>query len=329
MRMDIVTSLNDKYTRYACVQLTSLLMNQSQDHEIHVYLLNSSLEEDNKTHLKKLEELHPNASIHFLQVDRKDFSEVEEYTSCWSIETYFRLQACELLPESVDKFLYLDVDTAVNGPLDELFEYNMPDEIEIVGAIDTNQAPFGDSRDIIFGKWINDGSLMYVCAGVTLWNLREIRKHISLRTYLDVAKGLNYSMTAPDQDLINYVHQGKIGAWDDDESYGVFAKYMYNHGVGYNRLKNKAYIIHYAGQKPWQGQYIHYDTEKIWWEYAKHTPFYCELLEEFMVNSVTDPTVYNTLLRAMNDKSQLRDDLLKSVELNEKMIKLLNDRSGN
>jgi len=324
MRMDIVTSLNDKYTRYACVMITSLLLTQKSENEIHIHLLNSSLTEENKGYLRDLEKLHSNSFIHFLSVKKEDFATVEGHVGCWSIETYFRLQATELLPSEIDKFLYLDVDTIVNRPLDELFDYEMPDDMEIVGAIDTGQPPFGDTRDVIFAEWVSKGTLMYVCAGVTLWNLKVLRNKVTLKKYLDTAAALNYSMTAPDQDLINYVHQGKIGAWDDEESYGVFSKYMYNKGIGYEALKDKAYIIHYAGQKPWEGQYIHYDTEKIWWNYAKKTPFYSSLLEEFVEASVMNSLVYDTMLQSMNDKIRLQEDLQKSVELNKKMLNIIN-----
>lgn len=323
MVMNVVISSDNKYAKYACVQLTSLLVNQHDDNEVNIYILNSQLSDDNMERLQKLQELHKKSSITFVNVNKDDFSEVASYVRDWTIEAYYRLQACELLPASVDKYLYLDIDTIVNKPLDELFGYDIPDDIDVIGALDGDQPMFGDSRDAIFAKWIDAGTLTYICSGVTLWNLKAYRGRVELQNYLDVASMINYSMTSPDQDLINYVHQGRIGVWGDDISYGAYAKGLHNKGCNYIDVSDKTYIIHYAGQKPWQGQFVHYDIEKIWWDYAKRTEIYELLMEEFIEAVLMNPLVYNTLKQSMDDKKSLQLELNKSIELNKKMLNLL------
>lgn len=322
MRMDFVTALNGPYMRYSCVLFTSILETQLATNDIYFHVLHSSLTNEQIEAIDSQISRYANGHVSFIWIDKEDFSDFKIVDPMWSLETNYRLKAPDVLPLEVERFLYLDIDTICLDRLDELFEYDFKGA-HLLGREDGNQPPFSDSRDNIFSRWIADNSLKYICAGVVLWNLKEIRKETSFDSYIRAAESINYSMRATDQDLINLVHQGHIDYFSDAFRYGVFAKIAYTKGYNYQMAKKETAIIHYVGQKPWQGQYIHYDVERIWWEYAKLTPFYVELMEEYLEAGFADSIVYDSYASLASENQNLKEQLQKSVELNQKFLAIL------
>ncbi len=102
-------------------------------------------------------------------------------------------------------------------------------------------------------------------------------------------KKLHYAIEYPDQDLLNYCHYQDT-LFVDPFLYNLNARYGYDdYNIHYDELKQRGVIIHYASSKPWRGNFLHYDIEWLWWEYAKHTPFYRQLLEALRENIMDSP----------------------------------------
>lgn len=321
--INIVTSLNDKYTLYTVVLLTSIFETQTAGIPVHIMILYNSLTKENQQILSDTVERY-HQTIEFIYIEKslfKDFGTNDQ----WSCEAYFRLMLPDVLPTSIHRFLYLDVDVIVNQDISEMYFADMTN-IDICAAFDVSPLPFEDRRQEFFGQWFNEGTLTYFCSGVTLWNLDEIRKKHSFASYIEIAKSINFSMIAPDQDILNIAHHGHIHIWDDSAKYGLYGKYSYNIGIHYDEVKEYSAIIHFAGQKPWLGQYVHYDIEQLWWDYAKMTPYYLVLLEEFMQGLLHNPLVYNTLKESMEQKDILQKNLNESIALNQKLLNMLQQK---
>ena len=82
-------------------------------------------------------------------------------------------------------------------------------------------------------------------------------------------------------------------------------------------------IIHYTGFKPWDSGNCHYDIEKLWWEYAKKTPFYQELLEEFLDNTMTDTYLEDYIKGLLEQLRVVNGQLNESMNLNQRLLSLL------
>lgn len=67
---------------------------------------------------------------------------------------------------------------------------------------------------------------------------------------MDLAESLNYEVGAPDQDLLNMMHDKQV-KFLDEYKYNLFAKIAYDNGIHYENVKEETTIIHYAGMKPW------------------------------------------------------------------------------
>lgn len=227
----------------------------------------------------------------------------------------------DILPEDIDRLLYLDVDIIIDKSLTGLYNTDFEDAFFCACKDMTVDFPTKDSSDDIFKEHIAAG-FTYFNAGMMLWNIAVLREKYSFRKYMELAKALDYKMLAPDQDLLNYMHVGQI-KFADEYTYDLFSRMAYNSGVHYEDVKRETAIIHYAGMKPWEDRYIHYDIEKLWWEYAKEIPFYHELLEEFVLDCVASPLIYDTMNTLSGEKRALSAELSKSNALCKKLAAML------
>lgn len=272
-KMNILTSLNHAYVGPVSVMLESLYHNNPHI-PIHVYILHSELTLEDQSLLKN-QGCKWDAEVDFIYVDRTLFTKLPT-TAMWTLEAFYRLAMTELLPADIDRILYLDVDTLILKPLYD-FYFTDFEGTDLIACKDMGTLiPFCDIRDDIFRDHIEKGDFIYCCSGVTLWNLEKLRHKITLNTYMQLAKELDYNIVAPDQDLINLVHYGHI-KFMDELQYGCFVK---GWDWSVDEVKRCVTILHYAGPKPWNGMHMKDDTFKVWWEYAKETPLYTQMIEK-------------------------------------------------
>ena len=85
----------------------------------------------------------------------------------------------------------------------------------------------------------------------------------------------------------------------------------------------QAAIIHYTGYKPWEAGNCHYDIEKRWWDYARRTPFYQELLEEFLDQSLTDGHLEAYIQELLEKLDTSQKQLQESLGLNQRLLAML------
>ena len=318
-KMYIAISLNSKYMHYAYVMLTSLFI-QHPDTLIHVFALHMDLSDTDREYLKYLSDKYNN-TIDFINILPEDFPKSLPTTEMWSLETYFRLQLIDKLPLFVDRILYLDIDMIISGSLTELYQQDFENNLFCVCKDMSTEIPFTDIRAALFHPLYHQG-FVYFNAGIMLWNIAALRGHYSFDFYMKLARDLNYQILAPDQDLLNFTHWNQV-KFVDEYKYDLFARLAYNRGITYEDVKREVHVVHFAGFKPWCGEYVHYNIEKLWWDYAKLTPFYHDFLEEFLESCLTSTTVQDTVEKLIQDKQDLKAELDKTATLCQKLYSML------
>ena len=318
-RMNIAISLNQNYFRYTYVMLYSLLSN-NQDSKIYLYVLHHDLTENALKAFATLLAKYEGVLVEE-KIERSLFPDVLTVNRQWTIETYFRLALLDLLPEEVDRVLYIDVDTIVNQNLRELYETDFKDNMFVACMEKEVEKPADNCRWELFAPIFEDG-YHYFNAGVMLWNVQALRGTYDLDYYLEVAKKMNYQFVAPDQDILNYVHHAQV-KFADTQKYNLFARIASNRGMTYEDVKKSTSIIHYAGTKPWNADNVHFDIEMIWWDYAKQTPYYGELCEDFVKKEMFDVSVKQYVEQLLDENARLKTDLHDSLELNKKLMALI------
>lgn len=301
----IAIAVNSRYVRYAYVMLTSLFMNNGCD-RITVYVLQSDLTADDRACLGDLAARFGQTAV-FVDVRPERYLAQLPTTQNWTKEIYYRLLVGALLPETVERLLYLDVDMIVHRPIGALYETDLQG-MTLAAADDTMiQGNFSEEQKALFAGL--GGEIRYFNSGMILYDLRRLREECSFADYLNVAEKAGFRLTNPDQDLLNYVHCGRV-LFVDNSRYNVFSQNI----VPTDEALEQLVIVHYAGRKPWKCNDARYEMERLWWLYAKETPFYAEMMEEVFWDSFSD-TSYRKIRALMEENRELKQSLEKAMAL--------------
>ena len=151
--------------------------------------------------------------------------------------TFLRLYISELLPNDVEKALYLDIDILINTNLENLFCLNF--STPICAAINV---PDSLGR----GEHLEGHNAPYFNSGVLLINMNSWRKMNLLEHFVKVGSQKEFPYV--DQDILNIVFRNN---WT---RLGREFNYLHLYGSGENDQSYSAFpaIIHFAGNKPWQ-----------------------------------------------------------------------------
>lgn len=199
--MHICYASSDEYAKYTGVALLSLLENNKTTKIDGVIILSYGIKNENKERINRIaEEYHK--SIIFVDA-------LGEVTSILgktkldsfhgSIATYSRAFIDLLVPDYVDRMLYVDSDTVTIGSVAELEE--LPMNEKVFGAVAESQR-----YDRIYRSpelLDKPEHFIYHGCGVVLYNLNLWRKRNCLNIVLDELKK-NRKYRYYDQSLLNY-----------------------------------------------------------------------------------------------------------------------------
>lgn len=317
--MNIAVALNQKYFYYTYVMLTSLFEN-NKDSSVRVFVLHSDLDDESISAFSDLAAQYK-GEVQAILIDRTFFPKDLPFNEQWSLEMYYRLMLPDILPHDVDRILYIDVDTIVNQSIREFYETDFEEKYFVV-CRDIPAEKLNDIRRQETFRFLFEQGNYYFNSGVMLWNIQALRGKYHLRDYLETAKALEGKLVAPDQDILNYVHWEHV-KYADETRYDLFARVASNEGFTYEKVKNETAIIHFAGTKPWNGDNVHFDIEMLWWDYAKKTPYYAQLCEEFIQKTMFDKTMLMYVQQILRENEQLKSNLNESLAINEKLFQLI------
>ena len=136
--------------------------------------------------------------LHFISFDAKCIED-SPTTDRYPVEIYFRLFAPEILPSSIRKILYLDVDTVCINPIDELYHTDIEDYY-FAGCTHTRKV-LTQLNAIRLGVGL-DSDYSYLNTGVLLMNLERLAEHYDRNRIIDFIRRKSRSLILPDQDVI-------------------------------------------------------------------------------------------------------------------------------
>ena len=266
--MNILLAFNSNYYMPALVLLKSLLVNNQWCREMRIYVLYSDLKPGEIRRFSQVAEESGIAKAIFLPVETDTFQDAPLHLKWISRETYYRLLAQEMLPESVERVLYLDVDMIVMGSLEEFYHQDFEGKLLVacnrygLGGVDPKRLEqLTLPRDTIY---FNAGTLLYDLAG----QRQQIDPNILYEYPVLFYQQLKYG----DQDVLNAVFYG-LTKFADWRIYNCFDSNTTRQRQE-DRVRRSCKIFHYNGRgKPW--------TERYWgrmawlfWDYAQLLPEY-------------------------------------------------------
>lgn len=309
--MHIAISITENFIEFAYVMLVSLLENNKDEH-ITAYILYSEID-DEKLCFGQLEEIY---DVDFIcqKIDRSVFPDNLPITNYWPLEMYYRFFLVDFVES--DRVLYLDVDTIVNKDIRDYYHSDFEENLVMASH---DMGIFDDSLDFDKVKSINIKPEEYFNSGVLLMNLNAMREE-GLNSDKLISILEEYKL--PDQDILNIAFNKRV-KWVDEKKYNFYTMQSYKAGRGLEWARDNALILHFAGRKPWTIEALRYETEMIWWEYAKKTPFYWKMVEELVLGTVESPMIYDVLMSALEEKQVLISNISQSQEACKKLLKML------
>lgn len=274
--MDIVFAINNKYIKYLYVTLQSLLESNSKK-DIVVHVLSYDILEEDVEVLRRLVETN-NQELKLWHID--DYEKYKPYAvNGYTVDTYLRLFLPWVITD-VTKVLYLDCDILVKGDLSELFEVDLTDKA-FAGCYDgMHYADRVTSRNDIF---LRDKDYSYYNCGVMLWNLDYFRKKVDEKSLQEGLQKFGNRLYFVDQDMLNLYFYNDVITMDF-EKFNLMSE-QYSDDSVFESLFDKAVIIHFAGINPWKVGKKDRKDFKLWWHYAKRSPFYQDIVEDTLVNT--------------------------------------------
>ncbi len=264
-QMNILFCCDTNYAMPLTVSITSIFQNNIESH-ITVYVLYSSL---STIQINKLNELSIffKQKIELIKVNENYFNTAPVLR--WSKETYYRLLLTELLPNTIDKILYLDCDIIVNKPLNELFSLDFEGSSILALKESNSESP---RKRLGLNPEGN-----YFQAGVLLFDVNKCRDSLNYENSISIINKLGDKLEVVDQDVINVMFDGKIKSFSKKFNNCEITNFNENN---FNRFRNhidkatldETVILHYATGKPWNNLYAG-SCEEIWYSYLKSSPY--------------------------------------------------------
>lgn len=204
---------NSAYLKPTYLMLYSLFCNHPDD-EVNVYLPYEDLRDEELAALGGFVGNFSGKRLYPLYVG-EEFKHKVQSRNGIHVETYYRILGINLLPERMERILYLDVDMIVKGPLGDLYEMELGD------------APFAVCEDIygIINGFheANKRRLQipeeysYFNAGVMLYNLKFLRETHAVEKMLENIYQNYERYEYNDQDVMNEMYYDKLVyvGWDE------------------------------------------------------------------------------------------------------------------
>lgn len=241
--ISVVCAADDNYAMPLAVMLRSAIENLNSQANLSIFVIDGGIKDANKhLILQSLEDrnqnivwLYPDQTLYDWAVSIEHLSEA----------AYLRLMVTDLLPEYLEKIIYLDCDLIVNSDLKELWDVDVKNYH--IAAVQSSGIPFVSSpRDLIRYSELNiPPDHKYFNSGVLVINLSRWRTDNISQKAIEYVRDFGDTLVYADQDVLNALLSFTWKELDD----------RWNQQVPFlskpDSVKN-AYIVHYISKhKPW------------------------------------------------------------------------------
>lgn len=201
VNMDILYSSSDKYAKYTGISILSLYENNRNVTDISVSVISTDITEQNKRILEDITAEY-GRKITFIDAIPVFANAREEYGLTdfrGSMNTFGRLFIDKWVPD-IERVIFIDSDTIVNGSLEELYAINMKDNI--MGGV-------YEIGVYIKGVCVEDPNLVdqcdpYINCGVILFNVKRWKELNGAELIKKGIKEYGKPFRIVDESILNY-----------------------------------------------------------------------------------------------------------------------------
>lgn len=204
--MNILITTNTDYIEIASVMVYSLCQSH-KNVKIDIYLAYHDLREVDIDRLQKI--------VSFFEKNLYPVDVGDEFVSKisakgrFSQEIYYRILALKMLPQNMERILYLDVDMLIKKSLTEVYKISMDDTCPFIVCDDIAGRKRG-SYELTRSRVSIPDSYKYFNTGFMLMNLNYLRQGNNIDNILDLFCRDGNRYPYPDQDILNRMYYSKV-----------------------------------------------------------------------------------------------------------------------
>ena len=329
--MDFLLTTDKNYFKYMYVVMASVYANHDTSGELNFHIMhNNQLTEEDKSSVSKFASDY-GQKVFFYEMD-DNLYRIFPKSRPLPVSCFYILFAHKVLPENLERVLYLDIDVAVNGNLEDFYKLNFDDNF-LIGSKEFFSAKDEPVNEFEKFEYIENLDIQtaarggYVNTGVLLFNLTKFREeNIDVEFYSKRIHGLKFTLM--DQSIINVCFGKEIKIlttckYNYRIPYSMFGYFNCDQRAsrglnGYTFYPVQAKIIHYCdhiGVKPWllkvsdinflnaESAFFEMIPESkaycdIWWKYAAMLPR--DMYEKLLAPAEQAAQIYNWVFRIIN-----------------------------
>ncbi|MDO6588885.1 hypothetical protein DS901_14155 [Loktanella sp. D2R18] len=237
----LLASADENYALPMAVALHSALYHLSKTVCAEVFIADSGITPATKTRCAKiLRAAHPNMDLHWYRPDLTEFAGIDG--GHLTAATFSRIFVSDIVPDNIDRVLYIDCDVVVGDDISRLWDIDMTDTA-FMCALDGPNSNFDKLIRDKFPEVAAPPATLYFNSGVMLINMPEWRRREIMVKARDFISRHGHALTHMDQCALNAVG---VGAWKPLDDWWN-TQVAFNLGCtlpGYG-------ILHYTTHKPW------------------------------------------------------------------------------
>lgn len=256
--MNILVTLDKNYLVPLRTMLGSFFINNRKEN-IDIYMISDGLSFED---IKELEKFSSKFGANLFKVDfNQNIFDDAPALRYYSKAMYYRLLAASLLPEDLDRILYIDPDVLVINEVIKLYDIDFQDKLFVA-------ASHGDRLGLIDAvnrvRLSNYEAESYFNSGIMMMNLEKMRKEIRKEEIFGYIKKHSKELILPDQDALNALYGHRIlevddSIWNYDARH--FEKYLLESKAekDLDWIIDNTVFLHFCGKnKPWHKTYLGY-----------------------------------------------------------------------
>ncbi len=231
-----------------------------------------------------------------------------DYNQTFKLVMYYRLLLPFVIPEDVDRILYLDGDMIINGSIEELYKTDFKNKM-VVAAPDFVLYNCDNLK-----KSVNlPQDYIYFNAGMLLLNITEIRNKLSVDDIFKCARTIQENMRYGDQDILNVLFHSKV-------KYVSMPQYNLQlcwHTRTINNSSLKKYdtrIIHFLYKRKPDDYLFANPLKKQFWKYTRMNGYLGQYLLFRVINPITT-LLWNLYIKIKHTEKDFEIDYSKFEKL--------------
>jgi lipopolysaccharide biosynthesis glycosyltransferase len=209
----IVSAGDDRFAMPLAVALSSALRHLDPHRDALVFILDDGIDPANKARcIKVISSSNPRAALHWISPDMGAFAKLR--SAPWNTRaTFLRLLIPEVLPEHLDRCIYIDSDVVVQRDLSELWSMDFG-EYALFAVQNFSTPTLAMALPKVIHLIDAHGDAPYFMAGVLMMSVSRWRRDRITQRAVDFLIAHQDKVRFADQDALNAVIAGRWGVLD-------------------------------------------------------------------------------------------------------------------